>query len=101
MRPMPRKPCPRRISGSPGARYFKPAGIPLRELEEVVLAPDEWESLRLSDLDGLYRADAATRMGVSRQTSDRIVRRARGKVARALLEGKALRLLEDESPSGE
>lgn len=89
---MPRPSCPRRIEGAPLARYYKPAGIPMRELDEVLLAPDEWEALRLADHEGLYRVEASARMGISRQTFDRIVRRARAKVATALLEGKALRL---------
>ncbi|KAF0093723.1 MAG: DNA-binding protein [Puniceicoccaceae bacterium 5H] len=89
---MPRPPCPRRIDGRPPADYFKPAGIPLRQLEEVELAPEEWEALRLADVEQLYRAEAAERMDVSRQTFDRIVRKARAKVAGALLNGQALRL---------
>ena len=89
---MPRPTCPRKISHSPPATYFKPAGIPLRDLGEVLLAADEVESLRLADCEDLYHAEAAGRMGVSRQTFDRIVRRARGKVARALVNGLALRL---------
>lgn len=89
---MPRPLCPRCIEGNPEVRYFKPIGIPLRDLEEISLASDEWEAIRLADLEGLYRADAAVRMEISRQTFDRILRRARTKVATALLEGKALRL---------
>jgi len=90
---MPRPLCPRRIGHRPPADYFKPAGIPLRDLFEVELAADEVEALRLADLEGLYRAEAATRMGISRQTFDRIVRRARAKVAEALTGGHALRIL--------
>jgi predicted DNA-binding protein (UPF0251 family) len=89
---MPRPLCPRFIEGRPEARYFKPAGIPLRNLEEILLATDEWEALRLADLEQLYRTDAAARMEISRQTFDRILRRARTKVADALLKGKSLRL---------
>jgi len=89
---MPRPLCPRCIEGHPEIRYFKPIGIPLRHLEEISLAADEWEAIRLADREGLYRTDAAVRMKVSRQTFDRILRRARTKVADALLEGKALRL---------
>lgn len=89
---MPRPTCPRTISHSPPANYFKPAGIPLRDLEEVLLAADELESLRLADCEELYHVDAAKLMGISRQTFDRIIRRARGKVARALVKGLALRI---------
>lgn len=84
--------CPRRIEHTPPADYFKPAGIPLRELEEITLAADEMEALRLADAEGLHHAEAAAKMGVSRQTFDRIVKRARGKVAGALSLGRALRV---------
>jgi len=90
---MPRPHCPRKIGHRPPARYFKPAGIPMRDLLEVELAADEVEALRLADFEGLYREEAASRMEVSRQTFDRIVRGARAKVAEALVSGHALRLL--------
>lgn len=90
---MPRPLCPRTIDHHPPADYFKPAGIPLRDLLEVELTADEVEALRLADFEGLYRQDSADRMGVSRQTFDRIVRRARAKVAEALVGGHALRIL--------
>jgi len=64
------------------------------DLQEVELAVDELEALRLADLDGLYRKDAAVQMRVSRQTFDRIVRSARTKVAKALVGGHALRILQ-------
>lgn len=89
---MPRPPCPRKICGRPRVRYFKPAGIPLRQLEETVLAADEWESLRLADAEGLLNLAAAAAMGVSRQTFERILGRARQKVAQALVHGWALRI---------
>lgn len=82
----------RRISCVPVASYFKPVGIPLRELEEVVLGLDELEAIRLADLEGLYQADAALKMGVSRQTVGNILDSAHRKLADALLNGKALRI---------
>ena len=89
---MPRPPCPRIISHAPPATFFKPAGIPLRELREILLADDEIEAIRLADCEDLYHADAARRMGVSRQTFDRILKQARRKFADALVNGHALRL---------
>ncbi len=89
---MARPTCPRRISHRPPATYFKPAGIPLCELEEVELAADELEALRLADVEDLYHTEAAAKMRVSRQTFDRIVRKARMKVAEALVHGRALRV---------
>lgn len=87
----------RRVECQLPARYFKPQGIPLCALEEIELAQDEIEAIRLTDLAGLYQADAAARMGVSRQTLGAIVTRAHAKIARALLEGKALRICTDST----
>lgn len=89
---MSRPPCPRRISFSPPVSYFKPAGVPMRELDEISLGADEAEALRLADFEGLYHMDAAVQMGVSRQTFDRIVASARHKVAKTLVLGRALRI---------
>lgn len=80
------------VGCEPHADYFKPRGVPLCELDETVLAIDELEALRLTDLDGLYQADAAISMGVSRQTIGNILQSARRKVADALVNGKALRI---------
>ena len=89
---MPRPCCLRHIDVNPCAVYFKPAGIPVHMLAEVVLTLDELESLRLADLNGLYQEQAAEKMKISRPTFSRIVEEARRKVADALIHGKALRL---------
>ena len=82
----------RKVSCDVTAKYFKPQGIPMRDLEEIAMELDEIEAIRLADLEGLYQADAAARMGVSRQTFGNIIARAHQKVASALLGGKALRI---------
>jgi uncharacterized protein len=82
----------RRISGLPGITYFKPAGIPIRELEEVCLSLEEMEAVRLKDLQGLEQEQGADRMQISRPTFQRILASAREKIADALLNGKALRI---------
>lgn len=64
----------------------------MSELEEVVLAADELEAVRLADLGGLYQEEAAARMGVSRQTFGNIINRAHRKIAEALVRSKALRI---------
>ncbi len=74
------------------ASIFKPAGIPARYLDEVRLTLDEFEALRLADLEGLYQEQAALRMEVSRPTFGRILDVAHQKVAEALVSGKALRI---------
>jgi len=82
----------RRVSSMPQSDYFKPRGIPLSMLEEVVLTVDEFEAVRLADLESLYQEQAAQKMNVSRQTFGRIIESAHKKVAEALVQGKALRI---------
>lgn len=89
---MARPKCCRRISEQPACAVFKPAGVPASILEEIVLSIDEFEAIRLADLEGLYQEQAAERMNVSRQTFGRIVEAARRKVAQALCDGLALRI---------
>jgi len=71
---------------------FHPAGIPARELDGIVLALDEFEAIRLADLEGLYQEQAAERMSVSRATFGRILASAHRKVAEALAHGKTLKI---------
>jgi predicted DNA-binding protein (UPF0251 family) len=71
---MPRPPHCRRITSRPGACVFKPAGVPACRLEWLNLTLDEFEALRLADLDGLHQERAALRMRVSRQTFGRMWR---------------------------
>lgn len=73
-----------------GGRAFKPVGRPVDTLEVEELRLDEFEALRLADLEGLYQEAAAERMGVSRPTFARILARARTAVARALVEERVL-----------
>ena len=89
---MPRPFCCRRILGKPAASIFKPAGIPFRMLEEIVLALDEFEAIRLADLQGFYQEQAAEHMKISRPTFGRIIDSAHRKLAEALILGKALRI---------
>jgi predicted DNA-binding protein (UPF0251 family) len=82
----------RRVHGEPNCTVFKPAGIPSAALEQVTLAMDEFEAVRLADLEQLYHEEAAKKMNVSRQTFGRILENARKKIARVLVEGLALRI---------
>ena len=59
-------------------------------LEEVVVTVDELEAIRLADFEGLYQAEAAEKMQISRQTFGRILESAHKKIAVALVEGKSL-----------
>lgn len=89
---MARPKCCRRVTGEPDCRVFKPVGASCAALEEMVLSIDEFEAIRLADLEGLYQEQAAERMNVSRQTFGRIIESARRKVAQVLAGGLALRI---------
>jgi len=65
-------------------------GVPLAGLARQPITLDGLEALRLADLEGLYHAEAARRMGVSRATFGRVLAEARRTVATALVEGQAL-----------
>lgn len=89
---MPRPPRCRLVEDAPSVTYFKPQGIPLRDLTEVCLAVDSFEAIRLADLEGLTMEEAAARMGVSRHTFGRVLADGRRAVADALVAGRALRI---------
>ncbi|MDR3568362.1 MAG: DUF134 domain-containing protein [Syntrophobacteraceae bacterium] len=89
---MARPKCCRRIDWEPGCRVFNPSGVPVASLEEVVLSMDEFEAIRLADLERLYHGQAAEKMGISRQTFARILEEARSKVAHVLARGLSLRI---------
>ncbi len=79
-----------------GHNLFKPAGIPLSQLEVVEIALDELEAMRLCDLEGHDQAQAADEMEISRGTIQRLVYSARRKLVDAVLNGKALTIEEAE-----
>ena len=76
----------------PGERCFKPICKPLDKVKSVYLTLDEFEAVRLADLDGLKQVDAAKRLKISRPTFSRIVSSARNKIADGLVNIKAIRI---------
>ena len=82
----------RRIEKLPPVTHYKPAGIPLRSLEEITLTIEEMEAIRLADIELLDQAAAAERMEISRPTFHRILNKAHQKIAAALWQGQALRV---------
>lgn len=89
---MARPPKVRRVEFVPHATYFKPAGIPAKELEEIVLTVEEVEAMRLKDVEKLDQESCAASMHISRATFQRILTSAREKTSNAIIDGKALRV---------
>jgi len=82
----------RRVHFEPDTIYFKPRGIPLRELKEVCLTVDELEALRLSEIEKLGQIESAKKMNIHQSTFQRILTKAREKVAIALVKGNAIKI---------
>jgi predicted DNA-binding protein (UPF0251 family) len=77
-------------------KAFKPTGFSMCDLEKVTIRKDELEALKLCDKDGLTQSEAGQKMNISRITVQRILASARGKMASAVSDCKAL-ILEDHS----
>ncbi|MEZ4999382.1 MAG: DUF134 domain-containing protein [Bacteroidales bacterium] len=87
---MPNRRRDRRITMPPRMEGFKPFGIPMRDLDRVVLLMEEFEAIRLADYENLTQAEAAGKMNISRPTFTRLYDKARKSIARAFVEGKAI-----------
>lgn len=81
--------CCRQLDGE---RVFKPTAIPMHILETVVVELDEFEAVRLCDLEGKSQIEAGEIMDVSRGTVQRLLESGRRKIIDALLHEKALRI---------
>ena len=66
----------------------------MRELEEMVLFPDELEALKLHEVDGLEQIEASEKMKISQPTFTRLLGSAHQKIAEAIVKGKAIKIKE-------
>lgn len=89
---MPRPRLCRRIRFRPGITYFKPAGVRITELDEVVLTFEEYEAIRLIDLEGVNQGKAGKQMKISQPTLSRLLKSARKKLSEAIIKGKAIKI---------
>jgi len=82
----------REVSFPPKVVFFKPHGIPLREIEIVNLTIDEYEAIRLADYENLKHYEAAKKMNISRPTFTRLLESAHKKISYSIIEGKAIKI---------
>lgn len=64
----------------------------MTESEETILTIDEFEAVRLKDLEGLDQDACAEKMDISQPTFHRLVIAARKKIADALTHGKSIKI---------
>lgn len=87
---MPRPKRKRNVTNPPIMEGFKPFGIPITDIEPVILFFEEYEAIRLLDYLGMTQLEAAREMAVSRPTLTRIYEKARRNIAEAFVNGKAI-----------
>lgn len=80
----------RTVKCSPGERCFEPRCKIGKPAKAVVVTLDEYEAVRLVDLEGMHHAEAAKELGVSRPTLSRIIESAHGKIADGLVNIKKI-----------
>ena len=87
---MPRPPRCRRICGAPQVDTFCPNGC--ENTEPILLTLDEYEVIRLVDLEQQTHEQCAVQMDISRSTVQEIYEVARRKIAACLVHGKPLHI---------
>ncbi len=90
----PRPKSCRRVRFNPEVKYFKPQGVPMSALEIVNLTMEELEALRLRNVNDLEQIKAAQMMNTSQSTFQRILESAYKKITDALVNGKAIEIIE-------
>lgn len=87
---MPRPPRCRQICGVPQVDTFCPNGC--ENTEPILLTLDEYEVIRLVDLEQQTHEQCAAQMDISRSTVQEIYEGARRKIAACLVHGKPLHI---------
>ena len=76
--------------------YFKPRGIPLRELKEINITDEELETLRLRYIEDIDQDQAAQMMGISQSQYQRDLTSVMQKISQALINGYAISITKRE-----
>ncbi|MCT4620179.1 MAG: DUF134 domain-containing protein [Marinisporobacter sp.] len=88
---MPRPKKWRRVACAPKVKIFGPFED-IHRKDVIMMDVEEFESIRLMDLEGLDQATCAEKMGVARTTFQRIYKDAKRKLADAVVNGKILKI---------
>ena len=78
------------VCGLPNINCFGPLDFPVDTVNAIYMTVDEYETIRLIDLDGLTQEECANQMNISRTTVQGIYNDARRKLAESLINGKVL-----------
>lgn len=89
---MPRPKKWRRVASIPNVKAFGPIDDNNNNNEIVIMNVEEFESIRLMDLEGLDQSECAQKMAIARTTFQRIYKDAKTKMADAMVNGKILKI---------
>jgi len=92
---MPRPKLWKFIGQNPDITFYKPQGVPLKNLEVIKINHEEWEALRLKYLKNLDQHASATKMQTSQSTLQRILASAQKKLGQAVVTGKAIKIIKN------
>ncbi len=82
----------RRVCQMPENQKFGPLGASEYPEEFVIMGIDEFETIRLIDLEGFTQEECSEKMEVARTTVQAIYNSARKKLAELIINGKILRI---------
>ena len=89
---MPRPRKWRKVCCLPESNRFGPLNAEINQEHFVTMSIDEYETIRLIDLEGFTQEECADQMYIARTTVQRIYNDARRKLAESLVKGKVLRI---------
>jgi len=87
---MPRPRKWRKVCCLPESSRFGPLDIQVNKDNFVTMTIDEYETIRLIDLEGFTQEECASQMNIARTTVQGIYNSARNKLAESLVNGKVL-----------
>ncbi|GAU76511.1 DUF134 domain-containing protein [Fusibacter sp. 3D3] len=82
----------RKVCKLPESNEYGPLNVLLNEDLVITMTVDEYETIRLIDLEGFTQEECAAQMNVARTTVQGIYVEARRKIAESLVNGKTLRI---------
>ena len=89
---MPRPRKWRKVCGLPDCNQFGPLNMVVSSNEHITMTVDEYETIRLIDLEGYTQEECARQMNIARTTVQGIYNDARQKLAKSLVNGEVLHI---------
>ncbi len=82
----------RKVCCLPESGRYGPLDMQTEQGHFVIMTVDEYETIRLIDLEGFTQEECAKQMNIARTTAQGIYCDARKKIAESLVNGKVLRI---------